>query len=116
MKLSLIFGLASSATASIRTRRSMQSVYSMTGEEDVQFLDNLLANVTLNTIDEIELEIARNSPFMRRETDIEMRKFRNLKVLVLWLQNIGAKYGKKAPPTHICPMKTQFLIQLLSLS
>lgn len=86
MKLGWIFGFASSATASIRTRRSMQSVYSMTGEEDIQFLDNLLANVTLNTIDEIELEIARNSPFMRRETDIEMRKFRNLKVLVLWLQ------------------------------
>ena len=88
MKLNLILGLSGCIASRVPRSGSLESVYSMNGEEDLHFLENLLANVTMNTVDELENLIAAQTPLGRRDppTELELRKFRNLKVLVLWLQ------------------------------
>ena len=51
MKLScILFGLAAAGGNERRERRSIESVYSLNGEESISVLDNILANVTSGTV------------------------------------------------------------------
>lgn len=73
---------------------------SFTGEESSFELDKILAQITNGTVDEIEDGIRRNMGMVpafglqsRRTNEVIERKFRNLKILVLWLQR-EKKFGR----------------------
>jgi hypothetical protein len=75
-----------------KMRRDVGPSFSLDGEEDISKLDSILAQMTNGTVDEIEAAIMANTGLGlglgRREpaTPLEERKFRNLKILVLYLQ------------------------------
>jgi len=76
-------------------RRSASTI-SLTGNESVDELDNILAHVSNGTVDEIERAILLNMGIglgRRKTTLIQERKFRNLKILVLYLQK-EKKFGR----------------------
>jgi len=94
MKLnSILLGLV--AGREVRSADTISTIYSLNGMETVGQLDDILANVTSGTVDDIEAQInlfnlGRRTP---QPTEVEMRKFRNLKILVLWLQK-EQKFGR----------------------
>ncbi|CBY12908.1 unnamed protein product [Oikopleura dioica] len=80
--------LASEVTLS-RTRRDV--AYSFSGEEAADFYSDILADISGSTVDEIDqlimnLQGGEQSRFGPMD-EIEVRKFRQLKIVVLWLQN-----------------------------
>lgn len=95
--LFLIFIRNIVAFAHSKVRRS-SSLFSLDGDEDVNALDEILATLTNGTVDEIEAEIMANMDSFglgrrQKTTPLQEKKFRNLKILVIWLQKDG-KFGK----------------------
>lgn len=78
---------------------SKSSVFTLNGGETLDQLDTMLATVTNGTVDDIEAQISlfQLARTNRQEapTIAEQRKFRNLKILVLWLQK-EQKFGRFA--------------------
>ena len=76
---------------------SKSSVFTLNGGETLDQLDTMLATVTNGTVDDIEAQISlfQLARTNRQEapTIAEQRKFRNLKILVLWLQK-EQKFGR----------------------
>ena len=76
---------------------STTSVFTLNGGETVDQLDTMLATVTNGTIDDIEAQISlfqlARSHRQEAPSLAEQRKFRNLKILVLWLQK-EQKFGR----------------------
>jgi hypothetical protein len=61
--------------------------FSLSGEENADELLSIMASITQGSVDEIERAIDQLlGPGMRDLSDMQTRKFRNLKILVLWLQ------------------------------
>jgi len=92
--------LISSTLGFSKRRRSVSPMFSLSGNENVDQLDELLAMVTNGTVDDIEAAILANMGedfgLGRRDkitTEFQERKFRNLKILVLFLQ-AEKKFGK----------------------
>lgn len=96
MNIFLFSLLTISTVSGYKMRRSASTSITLTGNESVDELDNILAFVTNGTVDEIERAILANMGigFGRRQTTlIQERKFRNLKILVLYLQK-EQKFGR----------------------
>ena len=97
MKLSQLSAVLISLASGFSKHRRSTPVFSLTGDENVDQLDDILATVTNGTVDDIEAAILANMGegfgLGRRTTAVEERKFRNLKILVLFLQS-EKKFGK----------------------
>merc|ERR1712203_937879 len=86
--------LASEVTLS-RTRRDV--AYSFSGEEAADFYSDILADISGDTVDEIDQMImnlmGESDESFRAMGELGMRKFRQLKIVVLWLQQ-EQKFGR----------------------
>jgi len=86
--------LASQVTLS-RTRRDV--AYSFSGEEAADFYSEILADISGDTVDEIDQMImnlmGESADSLRFMGELGMRKFRQLKIVVLWLQH-ERKFGR----------------------
>jgi len=97
MKFSKIVTLASQAAASTsllhRSQRDVGTI-SLTGEETPDDLQQIIDTITFGYDDDIAQAIEAFTGIDREvATEPEIRKFRQLKALVLWLQN-EPKFGK----------------------
>ncbi|CBY10157.1 unnamed protein product [Oikopleura dioica] len=95
MKLFSLFSLSAMAseTGISRSRRDVD--FSFSGEESADFFSQFLAEITDGTTDEIDqlifnLSGGEESRFI---SEVESRKFRQLKIVVLWLQQ-EQKFGR----------------------
>lgn len=97
MKFWKIVTLASQTAAATnvlhRSQRDVGSI-SITGEENPDDLQKIIDTITFGYDDEIEQAIQSFTGIDREiATELELRKFRHLKMMVLWLQN-EPKFGK----------------------
>jgi len=94
MKLFKAVVLAGVAMASglSRDRRSTTAI-SLTGEENPDQLLDYITSVTKGDTDDIEAMIEQLMGVDRTTSELQMRKFRHLKLLVLWLQK-EQKFGR----------------------
>ena len=77
-----------------RARRDLQVAHSITGDETSDQLLDLIVQLAGEENDELEREImALMGANERNISEEQQRKFRNLKVLVLWLQ-IANEFGR----------------------
>jgi hypothetical protein len=84
-------GVAVSSAVSNRQRRDAS--YSLSGEENPDELMDILAALSGGATDELEQAIMQFMGVDRIASEIEMRKFRQLKIVVLWLQK-EQKFGR----------------------
>jgi len=86
--------LASEVTLN-RTRRDV--AYSFSGEEAADFYSDILADISGDTVDEIDQMImnlmGESEESFRGTGELGLRKFRQLKIVVLWLQQ-EQKFGR----------------------
>jgi len=86
--------LASEVTLN-RTRRDV--AYSFSGEEAADFYSDILADISGDTVDEIDQMImnlmGESEESIRGTGELGLRKFRQLKIVVLWLQQ-EQKFGR----------------------
>ncbi|CAG5104243.1 Oidioi.mRNA.OKI2018_I69.chr1.g1159.t1.cds [Oikopleura dioica] len=82
-----------------RNRREVSQ--SFTGEEDLDVYNEFLAGLAGGEVDDLEQLImdlmaqggSENERFIQEPTELEVRKFRQLKIIVLWLQ-AEQKFGR----------------------
>ena len=74
-------------------KRSGESVFSFSGDESSDQLMDVLKTLTAGVEDDIEQLIMNMMGVDRISTEEQVRKFRNLKILVLWLQK-EKKFGR----------------------
>ena len=78
----------------MRNRRETQTMYSITGNESSDELLDLIVSLAGEENDALEREIMQLMGADERSiSEEQQRKFRNLKVLVLWLQ-IADQFGR----------------------
>ena len=80
---------------SSRNRREAQTMYSITGNESSDELLDLIVSLAGEENDALEREIMQlmGADHERSISEEQQRKFRNLKVLVLWLQ-LADQFGR----------------------
>ena len=101
MKLLSLLTIASSTLASTtghqhqnRVKRDLQVAHSISGDETSDQLLDLIVQLAGEENDDLEREImALMGANERNISEEQTRKFRNLKVLVLWLQ-IANEFGR----------------------
>lgn len=96
MKLfSLFTTITATATAlaPVRTITDTESRIDFTGEEDPDQLLKMIVEISGSEADEIEQAIMAMMGVDRIETDQQVRKFRQLKIIVLFLQK-SQKFGR----------------------
>ena len=92
--LSLLSLAAAGRTDLSRPKRDTEIAYSFNGEESAAELLEMILSLAGEENDEIEKEIMKLMNVDERNlTEEQERKFRNLKVIVLWLQK-GNQFGK----------------------
>lgn len=79
--------------AQSRTRRNDVVEYKLDGTESPDDLMNIIVSITGSESDDIEKAIMATMGVDRLETTDQIRKFRNLKIVVLWLQTTQ-QFGK----------------------
>lgn len=91
----LTLGAFASEVSISRNRRDVS--YSFTGEESAGFFMEALGEISDGTVDDIDAAIAAmmglSGSDERFLSEVEVRKFRQLKIVVLWLQT-EQKFGK----------------------
>lgn len=94
MKLFNYIALAGFAAANeVVTRSRRATGFSLTGDENPDMLMEILADITNGEVDDIEQALMAMMGVDRVETADQIRKFRTLKIMVLYLQD-DAKFGK----------------------
>ena len=92
--LSLLSLAAAGRTELSRPKRDTEVAYNFSGSESAQELLDVILELAGEENDDIEKEIMKLMNVDDRTlTDEQERKFRNLKVIVLWLQ-VGNQFGK----------------------
>ena len=99
MKLFTLFTLATASLAPQKVneigtiRNGDESLIEFSGEENADQLLEMIVEICGSETDEIEAAIMAMMGVDRIETDEQVRKFRHLKIIVLWLQK-SKQFGK----------------------
>ena len=99
MKLFTLFTLATASLApqkadEIRTiRNGDENLIEFSGEENADQLLDMIVKISGSETDEIEAAIMAMMGVDRIETEEQVRKFRQLKIIVLWLQK-SKQFGR----------------------
>lgn len=95
MKIFKYIALAGFAAASteVSNRNKRDAAMSLTGEENPDELMDILNQLSGGEADELELAIMSFMGVDRIANEVELRKFRQLKIVVLWLQK-EQKFGR----------------------
>ena len=99
MKLFTLFTLTTASLApqkadEIRTiRNGDENLIEFSGEENADQLLDMIVKISGSETDEIEAAIMAMMGVDRIETEEQVRKFRQLKIIVLWLQK-SKQFGK----------------------